>query len=85
VNSINTSEEYNFAEEDTEVKIRRSSMKEVLTVCPKCFSPTKISTADIFSKEFACTSEKCGWIGSLAIEVQRDDYREFVKKRKETE
>lgn len=83
MNSINTFEEDDLDKDTPKVKVRRSSVKDVIKVCPHCFSPSKITNADIFQTEYACTNEECGWTGLLAIEVLQEDYKEFQEKQKQ--
>ncbi|MCG3227671.1 MAG: hypothetical protein H7645_12195 [Candidatus Heimdallarchaeota archaeon] len=82
---INSFEEDDFEEDIPDVKIKRSSTRDILKVCPVCFSPAKIENATIFMVIFACTKEDCGWSGPIAIEVFQDDYNDFFEKQKESE
>ncbi|MCG3222382.1 MAG: hypothetical protein H7641_13465 [Candidatus Heimdallarchaeota archaeon] len=81
---INSFEEDDFDKDIPDVKVRRSSIRDVLKVCPVCFSPAKIENANIFMVIFACTKEGCGWSGPVAIEVNQDDYNDFFEKQKES-
>lgn len=61
--------------------LRRRSIKETMTVCPKCFSPTKRIPTVFTSSRYSCTNSECGWAGSLVIEVDREEYQEFMLKQ----
>ncbi len=77
---ITTNDEEPFEEFLEEPRIRRRSIKETLTVCPKCFSPSKLIPG-FFSSRYSCENPACGWVGSLVIEVDRTDYQEFLEKQ----
>lgn len=64
-----------------EPRMRRRSMRETLTVCPKCFSISKMNPGGLFSSSYHCENPACGWVGTLVIEVDRTDYQEFLEKR----
>jgi len=81
VSSISKKEKVD-QEEDSKAKFTRRSIKETITVCPICFSPT-VSQSGLFNRKYVCTNENCNWEGSLAIEVSAEDYKQFVKKREE--
>ena len=69
-----------FEEVLEEPRIRRRPIRESLTVCPRCFSPTKL-TPGFFSSSYSCENLDCGWVGSLVIEVDRTEYQEFLEKQ----
>ena len=77
---ITTNDEESFEEFLEEPSIRSRSVKETLTVCPKCFSRTRLIPG-FFSSRYSCENPVCGWAGSLVIEVDRTDYQEFLEKR----
>ncbi|MBY9002161.1 MAG: hypothetical protein KGD64_14670 [Candidatus Heimdallarchaeota archaeon] len=60
---------------------RRRSIKETLTVCPKCFSTTKMTPGLFISASYTCSNHECGWVGTLGIEVDRQEYMEFLEKQ----
>ncbi|GAH51028.1 unnamed protein product [marine sediment metagenome] len=74
---ITTNDEEPFEEP----RVRRRSIKETLTVCPKCFSITKMTPGLFISSSYSCENPECGWTGTLAIEVDRTDYQEFLEKQ----
>ena len=53
-----------------------------MTVCPVCFYPTKYLPAVFGVPKHLCTNEECGWSGTIAIEVSKEDYENFLEERK---
>jgi len=87
INSFEKDDDFvidDFEEDIPDVKIKRRSFRDVIKVCPICISPAKIEKADIFMVIYTCTREECGWSGPIAIEVDQDDYNDFVEKQKES-
>ena len=71
-------------EEDEEFPkppIKRRSIKDTVSVCPKCMYPTKYIPAVFGTPQRICTNDDCGWSGTITIEVTREDYEEFMKNR----
>ena len=66
-------------------KIKRRSIRDVLTVCPICFSPSKPTTEIFIPGHYTCTNKDCGWNGTMAIEVTKEDYEKFREERKTRE
>ncbi len=62
-------------------KIKRRSIRDVLTVCPICFSPSKPTTEIFIPGHYTCTNKDCGWNGTIPIEVTKEDYEKFRKER----
>lgn len=60
---------------------RRRPIKETLTVCPKCFSPSKMTPGFLIASSYSCENPECSWTGTLAIEVDREEYKEFLEKQ----
>ncbi len=61
-----------------EPKIRRRSLRDVVTVCPICFYVSR-NESSIFSPYFSCTNSECGWSGSIPIEVSNEDYDKHMQ------
>ena len=85
VKYITSEEEAFFDELENQPKMKRRSRKDIMTVCPLCFSPSKITNADIFTVYYACTSESCKWEGTLPIEVSKEDYAKFKQEQENTQ
>ncbi|MHA1867917.1 MAG: hypothetical protein ACTSVB_03080 [Candidatus Heimdallarchaeaceae archaeon] len=58
---------------------KEKSIRDRVEVCPICFSIVKRSP-QIFdvNSTFHCTNSDCGWSGSFAVEVDIDDYKQFL-------
>ncbi len=54
-----------------------------MSVCPACFHPTKYIPAVFGMPQHSCTNEECGWSGTIAVEVNFEDYKEFVKQQQQ--
>jgi hypothetical protein len=80
VSYITNNDEEPIEEFLEEPRMRRRPIRETLTVCPKCFSQTKL-TPGFFSSSYSCENQGCGWVGSLVIEVDRTEYQEFLEKQ----
>lgn len=65
-------------------KIKRRSIREVLTVCPICFSPSKPTTEIFIPGHYTCSNKECGWNGTIPIEVNKEDYEKFRKEREQS-
>ncbi|MHA1550985.1 MAG: hypothetical protein ACTSQC_03490 [Candidatus Heimdallarchaeaceae archaeon] len=78
---ISNNNEEPFEEHFEEPRVRRRSIKETLTVCPKCFSPSKMTPGFFIASSYSCENPECSWTGTLAIEVDREDYKEFLEKQ----
>ena len=68
-----------ITEEDVEdqlvPKLTRRAFKDVIQVCPLCFSPVRSKgLASNFLTEYACTNPDCGWTGTIVIEVDKEEY-----------
>jgi hypothetical protein len=72
-------------QEDTtpKVKIKRGSSDEIVKVCPVCFFPVKIESGFYVMYYFTCSNENCNWQGPTPIEVNLEDYREFIDEHQE--
>ncbi|MHA1686193.1 MAG: hypothetical protein ACTSYD_07240 [Candidatus Heimdallarchaeaceae archaeon] len=75
-----------ITEEDPEdqptLKITRSAFKDVIQVCPLCFSPVRSKgLASNFLTEYACTNPDCGWTGTIVIEVDKEEYLLHMSKK----
>ena len=81
VKFITSDEEAFFDELENQPKLKRRFRRDIITVCPLCFSPSKITNADIFTVIYACTDEKCNWEGTIPIEVSKEDYAKFKQKQ----
>ena len=60
---------------------RRRSIRETLTVCPKCFSVTKMTPGVFISASYSCSNPDCNWSGTLVIEVDKTEYMDFLAKQ----
>jgi hypothetical protein len=81
VSYITANDEEPFEEIFGEPSVRRRSIRETLTVCPKCFSPSKMTPGFFIASSYSCENPECNWTGTLAIEVDREDYKEFLEKQ----
>ncbi|MHA1205438.1 MAG: hypothetical protein ACTSRR_12480 [Candidatus Heimdallarchaeaceae archaeon] len=61
---------------------KEKPMRDRVEVCPICFSIVKRSP-QIFdvNNTFHCTNSDCGWSGSFAVEVDINEYKQFIKDR----
>ena len=73
-----------FPKGDFLQKIKRRSIREILTVCPICFSPSKPTTEIFIPGHYTCSNKECGWNGTIPIEVTKEDYEKFMKEREQT-
>ena len=78
---ITANDEEPFEEFFEEPRVRRRSIKETITVCPKCFSPSKMTPGFFIASSYSCENPDCGWTGTLAIEVDIEDYQKFLAKQ----
>ncbi len=66
-------------------KIKKRPIRDILTVCPICFSPSKPTTEIFIPGHYTCTDKDCGWSGTIPIEVTREDYEKFREERETSE
>ncbi|OLS29591.1 MAG: hypothetical protein HeimAB125_21970 [Candidatus Heimdallarchaeota archaeon AB_125] len=59
-------------------KAKRGTSDEIVKVCPVCFFPTKIESSFYIMYHFTCSNENCNWQGPTPIEVDLEDYKEFI-------
>ena len=66
-----------------EVVIARRSPKDVVKICPICFSPVRyIGNVFEFILTYECTNPDCGWKGNIVVEISKEDYEEMKEKQK---
>jgi len=82
---VNYIPEDEIEEEFPKPSIKKRSIKDVVSVCPSCFYPSKYIPAVFGMPRFSCTNEECDWTGIIAVEVSLEDYQELAQKRKQEE
>lgn len=71
--------------DDLKIKITRRKESEIVRICPKCLQPVKVvgSFYELQNK-YQCTKPGCSWVGSVILEVDRENYKKYLTKYKES-
>ena len=78
MDSIKRKKKNTLEDKGPKAKISRGSSDEIVKVCPVCFFPTKIESSFYVMYYFTCSNEECNWQGPTPIEVNLEDYKEFI-------
>ncbi len=71
--------------DDLKIKITRRKESEIIRICPKCLQPVKVvgSFYELQNK-YQCTNPSCNWVGSVILEVDRENYKKYLTEYEES-